>query len=261
MSVLPRWVPTTTDDRNAAPVDTVSLTRWWALFGMYLLGLVLPALWMLAALGRPWHDLLASPGDFQASGEQVLKVLLFMLYLSLCTGFVPLPGSWLVVAIATQEVGLAPNMAATVLLVATAGALASTMGNLNDYHLYTLLLRNRRIGMVRDTRLVRFAVRGFAKAPFTLLMTFGIVPIPVDVARMLAATTRYPLGRFAGANFLGRFIRYTILAAVTYASGVGAVNATLIMVAAAALLAGGKAVASVGRRKPSSEAVPVTSLT
>ena len=260
MSVLPRWISTTRTARNALPADNVSLTRWWALFGVYLLLLGLPALLMLAALGRPWHDLLAAPGEFHASDQQVLKLLLFMLYLSLCTGFVPLPGSWLVVAIATQEVALAPNMAATVLLVATAGALASTMGNLNDYHLYTLLLRTRRVGMVRDTRIVHFAAGWFAKAPFTLLMAFGIAPIPVDLARMLAATTRYPLGLFAGANFLGRFIRYTILAAVAYASRIGAADATVIMVVAAALLAGGKAIALWGRRKRASQPVPVASL-
>jgi len=239
----------------------VSLKRWWALFGVYLLMLILPALWMLGGLGRPWQDLLAAPGEFKATGEQVLKLLLFMLYLSLCTGFVPLPGSWLVVAIATQEVAVAPNLATTVVLVATAGALASTMGNVNDYHLYTLLLRNRRLGMIQDTRLVRLAATGFAKAPFTLLMVFGIVPVPVDVARMLAAATRYPLRLFAGANFLGRFIRYSLLAGAAYASGAGAADATMVMVAAAAVVAGGKVIASRVRRKRTPQAVPVTSLT
>ncbi|NLF29485.1 MAG: hypothetical protein GX591_01205 [Planctomycetes bacterium] len=259
MSVPPRWTSAAGSLRSAPPADNVSLTRWWALFAAYLLVLAVAALWMLAGLGRPWQDLLASPGEFHSAGQQALKLLLFMLYLSLCTGFVPLPGSWMVAAIATQEVALAPNLPATVLLVATAGAAASTMGNLNDYHLYTLLLRTRRAERVRDTAAVRFASGWFARAPFTLLMMFGILPIPIDVARMLAAATRYPLGLFAGANFLGRFVRYMILAAVAYASRVGAADAAAVMVVAAALVVGAKAIAVVGRRRRVPQAAPAES--
>ena len=47
-------------------------------------------------------------------------------------------------------------------------------------------------------------------------MFFNVVPIPVDVSRPLAVSHGYPRLRFAAANFLGRFLRYLVIASVTY---------------------------------------------
>ena len=186
--------------------------------------------------------------DIRQAGFDHLQDLSFSFYDRRPTG-------WLVAAIATRQVALAPNLWATVLLVAAAGALGSTMANLNDYHLFTLLLRHRRVSAVRNTRAYRYSARWFARAPMAILVIFNIVPIPVDVVRMLAATARYRLGRFAAANYVGRFIRYGLLAGLAYATNLSAAWASIIMLAGAAALAVGRAVPALrGRGKPRAEA-------
>ena len=108
---------------------------------------------------------------------------------------------------------------ATAAIVGAVGGAASTVANLNDYHLFTWLLRSRRIARVRHTRLYQASARWFARSPWFILVIFNIVPIPVDVIRMLATTCRYPRLPFAAANFLGRFVRYAAIAAGTYLLG------------------------------------------
>ena len=47
-------------------------------------------------------------------------------------------------------------------------------------------------------------------------MVFNVIPIPVDVVRMLATTYRYPRVPFGAASFIGRFLRYGVIAFVTF---------------------------------------------
>lgn len=231
--------PPSTPVASPRPAE-LSLRRWFMLFGLYLALLGLPIVLLLDDVGGSWRQLFTDPGEHTTTEAQVLKLLIFAFYLSLCCTFIPLPTSWIVAAIATQKVALTGELWSTALLVGLVGATASTMANLNDYHLFTLLLRHRRIAPVRQTRVGLRAVEWFNKAPFTLLVIFNIIPGPIDVARMVAATGRYPRLPFIGANFLGRFIRYVILAGVCFAVGVGTITATLIMLGLAAVLGLGR---------------------
>jgi len=216
--------------------DGVAVRRWFVLFAAYLAVLAIPTAWMLADLGRPPRELLTHPGQFTEAWHQLAKLLIFAGYLSFCCTFLPLPTGWLVAAIATREVALAPNLAATAVLVGLAGGVGSMMANLNDYHFFTLLLRHRRVAAVRRTRLFGLAHRWFSRAPFSLLVIFNVVPIPVDVIRMLAATGRYPRVPFAAANFVGRFIRYALLAALAYELDLTRLQASVIMLGVAVVL-------------------------
>ena len=148
-----------------------------------------------------------------------VKLLILGIYLSLACTFVPLNTNVVVTAIALPQAHLAGSIYTTALLVGLVGGVASTIANLNDYHLYCLLLRNRRVAAVRQTRLYRAAAAWFARRPFLLVAFFSFLPIPVDVVRMLAVTYGYRRGPFAAANFIGRFARYAALAALTYALG------------------------------------------
>lgn len=224
-------------DAELAGGDGLSMRRWAAVFVGFLLATGLPALWLLARMDQPWRQVLLDPGRFDLPAHQALKLLIFTVYLSMCSSLLPLPTGWIVAAIATREVALAPTMGQTALLAATFGAIGSTMANLNEYHIFTLMLRSRRIAALRDRPLVRRGSTWFAHAPFTWLLTFQIVPVPVDIMRMLAAANRYPLGRFAVANFVGRFIRYGVLAAAAYAVNISAAAAAAIMLAVAGVLA------------------------
>lgn len=208
---------TTTSFECPQPPDDVRVRRWAAAFVLYLLLLGLPAAILLGRLGRPWTDLFAHPEAFTSLGHQALKLLIFTAYVSLACTFLPMPTGWLITAMASQYVALTGGFWSTTLLVALCGGVGSTMANLNDYHLFTLLLRLRWIARVRTTRLYRLSSAWFERSPFLLLVVFNVIPIPVDVVRMLATSHRYGRVPFAAANFIGRFIRYWVFAAVTYA--------------------------------------------
>jgi membrane protein YqaA with SNARE-associated domain len=229
----------------AAPLagDSISLRRWFALYGLALLvsGAALGVLiarqeWSGSAWARRPVE------TFRATGPAV-KLIGFGIYLSFCCTFLPLPTGWIVAAVATREAAVAAGLSdsaaaaalATTAIVALVAAAASTVANLNDYHLFTWLLRSHRVARVRRTRTYSVAARWFARSPFFLLVVFNIIPIPVDVIRMLATTYRYPRLPFAAANFAGRFIRYAVIAFVTYWWDLGWIAVAALLALAAVL--------------------------
>ncbi len=228
---------TTTDELSPrGGHDGISVARWFALYAV-----------MLAAAGG-WLWILQidqttvsfdSWAGFKSSLREVpqaVKLLTFGIYISLCCTFLPLPANWLVAMVATRTVAVGTGLWDTVLLVGLVGAAASTVANLNDYHLFTWMLRIRHVAKVRHARIYKIAARWFDKSPFFLVVVFNILPIPVDVVRMLAATHRYPRAAFAGANFAGRLIRYGTIAYLIYYFELSVETAMLIMLALAAAM-------------------------
>ncbi len=197
----------------------LSLRRWFALFALWLI-VGTGVLFVLIAADAPdWALWKSDPLTALRETAAVTKLLAFALYVSLACTFLPLPTGGLVAAVATQHAAVGPGFVSTTLLVASVGSVASTLANLNDYHLFALALRSRRIARIRQTRAYHRAEAWFARGPFALLLAFNVIPVPVDVVRMLAATYGYPRKPFALANLIGRFIRYAIIAAATYALG------------------------------------------
>jgi len=236
--------------------DRLSVKRWLLVYALYLAALLVPTAILLRDLNGPWRALFAHPGEFTAAGEQALKVLLFAIYISLACTFLPLPTGWLAAALATRDVGLSQNVWMATALVASVGAAGSVVANLHDYHLFTWVLRHRRIAQIRRTHLYRRAAKWFSRRPFALLVAFNVLPIPIDVVRMLAATYRYPLRRFAAANFIGRWFRYAILAFVTFELGSHGWVAVLTLLAAAVILGVARAVQGIRREPAASGGAP-----
>ncbi len=198
------------------PADTVSVLRW---FLFYIVGFIAAVMAVILLLGeRGWQGEASMSGVAEAMRQMppAAKLLVFAMYASVCTTFLPLPTGAVVAAMATREAAVAGSLAGTTLLVATVGALASTVANLNDYHLFTWILRSRHVAKVRHTKVYDTSAKWFSRSPFFLLAVFNVMPIPVDVIRLLAITYRYPRVKFAAANFAGRFIRYGVIAGVTY---------------------------------------------
>lgn len=248
----------------AAP-DEISVGRWFLVYGTLLLAAAVP-LWLLAMRqdwateswwggGLGWRERMDAFADVFRTVSPALKLLAFAVYLSLCCTFLPLPTGWIVAAVATREAAVAASLsddpvvvaAVTTVVVAAAGAVGSTIANLNDYHLFTWILRHRGVAKVRNTRTYRAAARWFARAPGLILVIFNVVPIPVDVVRMLAATSRYPRLPFAVANFIGRFLRYAVIAFVTYWWDLGWV-AVVALLGLAVILAAGKGLRPLARK-------------
>jgi membrane protein YqaA with SNARE-associated domain len=198
------------------PDDEVSVLRWFALYAAGFGAAVVAVALLLGEEGWQGEASLWGVADAMRAMSPTAKLLVFAMYISLCTTFLPLPTGAVVAAMATREAAVAGSLVGTTLLVATVGALASTVANLNDYHLFTWLLRSRHVSKVRGTKVYEASAKWFARQPFFLLVVFNVIPIPVDVIRLLAITYRYPRAKFAAANFIGRFIRYGVIAGVTY---------------------------------------------
>lgn len=230
--------------------DNVSVGRWFAFYALCLVGAA-AALALLISRQEwswpAWRDDLW--GQLQAT-TPAIKLIILGVYISLCCTFLPMPTSAIVAAVAMQDTAVCSGAAATTLVVAVVGGVASAIANLNDYHLFTLLLRHHKVAKVRNTRLYTASAVWFAKSPFAILVIFNIIPIPVDVIRMLATTYRYPRGRFTLANFIGRFIRYAVIAYVTYRLGKQGWVAPVSLLALAAVLVAAKIISS-GLRKSS----------
>ncbi|MCP4379401.1 MAG: VTT domain-containing protein [bacterium] len=227
---------TTTDKIviHAEP-DGISVLRWFAVYAVMLTAAGI-WLWVLSSAQAiawvpPWQWT-----QFKAllpELPQATKLLAFAICASLGCTFLPLPVNLFVAAAATHTVAVGTGLWDTVLLVGLVGAIASTIANLNDYHLFTWILRIHKVASIRHTRFYDVATRWFEKSPFFLVTVFNILPIPVDVVRMLAATHRYPRVPFAAANFLGRIIRYSIIAYLIYHFELSVETAMLIMLALA----------------------------
>ena len=224
--------------------DGLSLRCWFIFYVIYLTCLVAAAVFSLQYYDQHSFDL--------ALGGWLLALYLF--YLSICSSFFPAPTAWLVLLMASPLVGLVkPHTLAqllhlsqlppqevvlltTILLVAFVGALGSALAHLNEYHLFSYLLRCHRVHKVRQTHLYHKAARYFDVSPFTLTVLFSFLPLPVDIVRWLAITRRYRRDHYFLANFLGRFCRYGLLAATAGLMKIGWFGIIAIQLALIALI-------------------------
>jgi membrane protein YqaA with SNARE-associated domain len=225
--------------------DRLSVRRWLTGYVVYLLALTVPAAVLLGQLGDRWREPFTNPRQFfTAPAHFALKLLVYAIYVSISCTMIPLPTGWLVAALATRDVALSASGWTTTIVVASIGAAASMIANLHDYYVFTWILRYKSVARVRETKMYQKAEQWFARRPFTLLVAFNVLPIPIDVVRMLAATGRYPRRPFAAANFVGRWIRYAGIAAVTFHMG----RRGWWMVVALLVLAIGLAVMKLGQK-------------
>lgn len=246
------------------PSEPLRLGRWLVFYFLYLIVLAGLAGWLLHShhmsphlLPRSgqtfWAYLAHLPKDVVnliAQAPEALKLVIYALYMSLSMTFLPLNTGVVVAALAMRSVGLTDDMWTTTALIAVVGAVASTMANITDYGLLRLLSQHPRVAAARNSHLYQRAERWFARQAFELLLIFNVLPvIPLDVARILAATNGYPIGRFALASLIARTIRYAVIAAVTYELGDKGWISIVALLGVAALMAAGRAVQHlVGKR-------------
>ncbi len=174
---------------------------WFVFFVAWMVGWAGLALWGFHRLAH---------GD-----DQAMRVWLFALtcfYLSLCNTFVPLPTAWAVLLVAAPDYALVQTAWLRVLFIAGMLGTVTAVANLNEYHLLAYVLRFGLARRIRRTRVYGWAIRWFERSPFQLLMLVAFVPIPVDAVRWLAVLRRYSRVRFVLAYFVGRGLRYLLLA-------------------------------------------------
>ena len=210
--------------------DGLHLRRWFLFYLGFMAGLTLLI----------WDVIYRTQVDNQV--EQISWLLaLYLFYMSLCCTFIPLPTAWLVLLMASPMVGLItcdnPVLQGflTIVMVAGVGALGTAIANLNEYHIFTYLLRCGHVSQVRQTRMYLFASKWFTVSPFSLLTLMSFLPVPVDVVRWIAISHRYSRIRYSLASFGGRFVRYSLFSATAIFLEIGkwqilAIQAALVAI-------------------------------
>lgn len=199
---LARHSPVQDDPAHDTPAgDGADLHRWFAVFLAWMVALA-----AVVIVGQRYAE----------QGRRIGLVLMLLgcyaFYLSLCCTFFPAPTTWIVMAAASNSLALIGPVWPRVVVIALIGAVATSMANLNEYHVFTFFLRRGRAARVRETRVYRWAARWFGVSPFAILVIVAIAPIPVDVVRWLAIAYRYSRSRFFIAYVIGRFVRYAVWA-------------------------------------------------
>jgi len=186
--------------------DGLNLRRWFFFYIAYLASLATLATLAISYLGSAPHFL--------------WLFALYLFYMSICCTFFPAPTAWIVLLLASPVVNitLLPdnfiilNSLNTIISVSALGAVGTAVANLNEYHIFTFLLRFGHVHKVRSTRFYQTANRWFTVSPFLLLTTFSFLPVPVDIVRWLAISHQYRRDLYCFASFVGRLFRYALLA-------------------------------------------------
>jgi len=186
------------------PEDGISLRRWFVFYCLWMAVLA----WIVW-----WGQTGATPTDSVRFHVALLGCYAF--YMSLCCTFFPAPTSWIVMLLASNWLHIVDPPVWRLVTVAGVGAIGTCMANLNEYHIFTFILRYGKVARVRRTHMYGVAARWFAVSPFSVIILISFIPIPVDVIRWLAITYRYPRIRYFEGYFIGRFCRYSLWAATT----------------------------------------------
>lgn len=200
------WVKKTVRYLIATPQrmdDGLHMRRWFAFFCLFLAAVALASNWGLSCYsdsGTPW-------------GRTIWLLCLYVFYFAIACTYVPLPTVWFVLFLASPVDGLTMlPTPARIFAVAAIGALATAVSHVNEYHTLAYLLRLGKVHKIRETRVYHWAEGQFKIWPFMLQVTLNIVPVPADPIRWLAILSGYPLIKYFLAQWLGRFIRYGIMA-------------------------------------------------
>jgi len=99
-------------------------------------------------------------------------------------------------------------------LVAAIGIAGTLYVEYLNYHLYRAALLHPRMQPAQQSRTVLWVVRLFQRAPFFSVWLCAWSPLPFWAVRFLAPMSRYPMGRYLFATFLGRAPRLWFFAAL-----------------------------------------------
>lgn len=121
------------------------------------------------------------------------------------------------------------------LLIGLIGAVAATLVEYVNYHVFHVALHSDLATRLRESRLARRVLEWFRVAPFTTVTGCAIAPVPFWIARGAATLASYPIRKHLAASGLGRFVRlsfYGYLGTVIRLS-----NATILLFGAVLTLA------------------------
>lgn len=129
----------------------------------------------------------------------------FFAYMSLASNTIPLPATPVVIYMGREYPWL---------VVALVGGVATSLANLLDYEIFTSVFRTKLLHKIKDSEHSRASIRAFERVAFPALVAANVVVFSWDLVRLVAIAARYPRVKYAAATFVGRGVRYAVLAAV-----------------------------------------------
>ncbi|HDL19497.1 MAG TPA: DedA family protein [Bacteroidetes bacterium] len=131
------------------------------------------------------------------------ELMSYFLVLSISCNLVPVPTFPIVLYISHDY-----HIGWIVLLGSIGAAIAAFM----EYKVIDFLMRFDRIAKLKQNGKYKKYAGYFDKFSFRSIMIASMIPLPVDVIRLLAITRKYKLWKFLTATFLGRLPRILIFA-------------------------------------------------
>ena len=159
--------------------------------------------WKLTGVGI---GLAIGLGYLILTGSRYSQLIGYFAYMSFACTLIPLPTPPYVIALGKV---FHPG------IVAVIGAVANCLAALAEYSVITWLfsktiLRQR----VETNRIFQRFAHYFQRASFACLIFTGITPIPFEPFRLAAILIRYNVPKYLLAVFIGRFIRYYLVALI-----------------------------------------------
>ena len=167
----------------------------------------------------------------------------FFAYMSLACNTIPLPATPVVLYMGREYPWVA---------VAFVGGVATSLANLVDYEIFTSVFKTKLLRRIKDSEHSQASIRAFQKVAFLALVGANVVVFSWDLVRLVAIAAGYPRLKYAAATFVGRTVRYAILAAVGefFEPPLWAIGVVAVVVALPALVSW---LRSRFRRRPSRE--------
>ena len=133
-------------------------------------------------------------------------LMAFLLYTAtLNSGLIPFP---------TMTFALFLGKSHSPFLVAAVGTAGSAVASVIVYYLMVKLSKKKSMRRIENSRLVQSWKALARRSPFLSLAVFNTIPFPADPSRFFAIFNRYSVGKYVLAISIGRFIRYSLLAAL-----------------------------------------------
>ena len=159
--------------------------------------------WQLTGVGI---GLAVGLGYLVLTGSRYSQLIGYFAYMSFACTLIPLPTPPYVIALGKV---FQPG------IVACVGAVANCLAALAEYYLITWLFSKTTLQQrVETNRIFQRFSHYFQRAAFACLIFTGVTPIPFEPFRLAAILIRYNVPKYLLAVFIGRFIRYYLVALI-----------------------------------------------
>jgi len=140
---------------------------------------------------------------FQLLPVRYQELMSYFLVMSVSCNLVPIP---------TYPFILYVSHDYAVWLIVLVGTIGSTISAIIEYYFIDFLMRFDRFARLKETEGYHKYIKYFDRFSFRSIMLASVLPLPLDVIRIMAIMRRYAKWKYLTATFIGRIPRIFIFA-------------------------------------------------